>query len=81
MLASTNTYLEKLKKATAQLEEVQRRLEHDPEFRKLWEADSAKALIEVDIDPDARMEMGLEPYEKGPECNWCVTPQGNACHC
>jgi hypothetical protein len=30
--------------------------------------------------------MGRGPYpdkdaEDGPECNWCITPNGNACHC
>jgi uncharacterized ferritin-like protein (DUF455 family) len=81
MLKSTVSFLDKLRKAVAQLEEMKRRLEGDAEFRKLWETNSAAALRQVGINPDARMEVGLEAYEKGPRCDWCVTPNGNACHC
>lgn len=80
-LKDTEAFLMNAKKAIAQLEEVKRRLESDATFRKLWDTDSAEALRQVGIDPEARHEMGLGPYEEGAQCKWCVTPQGNACHC
>lgn len=80
-LKELKTFIPNAKKAIAQFEELQRRLETEESFRKLWETDSAKALEAVGINPDARMETGRGSYEKGPECTWCITPQGNACHC
>ena len=80
-LRDTITFLDGSKKAIMQIEEMRRRLESDKAFCELWEKDSAEALRQVGINPDARTEMGLEPYEEGPRCDWCVTPQGNACHC
>jgi hypothetical protein len=68
------------KKAVEQFEALLARLEAEEDFRKLWNTDSAKALMAVNIDPQARQEIGLGPYERGPECNNCITPMGNACH-
>ena len=70
-------FITNAKKALRQCEELKRRLESDENFKKLWEKDSGKALTEVGINPDARKEMGLPPYEKGPRCDWCITPNGN----
>ncbi len=87
---SANQKIEELKvfipnahKAIAQFEELLRRMESDENFRGLWETNSAEALKAVGINPDSRMEMGKAPYndERGPECNNCITPMGNACHC
>ena len=80
-LKDSKTFLENAKRATKLLERFTELLETDPLFQRLWEKDSAAALRQVGIDPQARMEMGLPPYEKGPECNWCYTPLGNLCHC
>jgi hypothetical protein len=80
-LKDLKTFLPNAKRAIEQTEKFAQLLETDPAFQKLWEKDSAAALRKVGINPDARMEMGLPPYEKGPECNWCITPEGNACHC
>jgi hypothetical protein len=74
-------FIPNARKAITQFEELLRRMESDEGFRTLWETDSAKALEAVGIDPEARQEMGMEPYDRGPECNNCITPQGNACHC
>ena len=77
-------FLKNAKRAIQQTEKLAELLEKDPAFQRLWETDSAAALLQVGINPDARMEMGLPPYKdpnKGPECNNCITPQGNACHC
>jgi hypothetical protein len=81
MAASLKEFIPKAKRAIEQFESLQRKLETDAEFRRLWESDSAQALKRVGINPDARMEVGLPPYSRGPECNWCVTPKANACHC
>ncbi len=80
-LQDTIAFLDNAKAAIAQIEEMRRLLETDEEFRKLWEADSAAALRQVGIDPEARQEMGFGPYEEGALCNNCITPQGKACHC
>jgi hypothetical protein len=83
-LRELNEYVPNLRTAVQQFEEMRTRLEQDESFRKLWETDSAAALRAVGINPDARMEMGLPRYddaEHGPECNLCITPMGNACHC
>ena len=80
-LQDTIAFLENAKTAITQIEEMRRLLETDEEFRKLWDADSAAALRQVGIDPDSRQEMGLGPYAEGARCDWCVTPNGNACHC
>ena len=80
-LKELKAFIPNAKKAIAQFEELQRRLETEENFRKLWDTDSAKALKAVGINPDARKETGRGPYERGPECTWCITPQGNACHC
>ncbi len=80
-LKDSKAFLENAKHATKLLEKFTQLLETDPTFQRLWETDSAAALRQVGIDPDARMQMGLPPYEKGPECNWCYTPKGNLCHC
>lgn len=80
-LANTIEFLPNARRAIAQIEEVERLLRDDEDFRNLWNTDSAAALRQVGIDPDARMEMGRGPYAEGPECEWCVTPNGNACHC
>jgi hypothetical protein len=81
MASELSQFLVNARKSVKQIEELQRRLENESDFQKLWESDSAKALQEVGIDPNARMEVGKEPYERGPECVYCITPMGNACHC
>lgn len=85
-LADTVEFVPNARRAIAQFEEVEHLLRDDVTFRNLWNTDSAAALRQVGIDPDARVEMGLGPYpdkdsKDGPECNWCITPNGNACHC
>ena len=80
-LEDLKIFIPNAKKAISQFEELMNRLESDKEFCKLWEEDSSQALVQVGINPDARMEMGYEEYSKGPQCNNCVTPNGNACHC
>jgi hypothetical protein len=80
-LKDLKTFLPNAKRAIKQTEKFAKLLETDSAFQKLWKEDSAAALRKVGINPDARMEMGLPPYKNGPECNWCITPQGNACHC
>jgi hypothetical protein len=80
-LASTIEFLPNARQAIAQIEEVERLLRDDADFRNLWNTDSAAALRQVGIHPDARIEMGRGPYTDGPECEWCITPIGNACHC
>ena len=81
MTSELAEFISNVKTGVRQLEELHRRLETEKEFQKLWETDSGKALRAVGINPDARMEAGREPYERGPECVWCITPLGNACHC
>ncbi len=81
MLAQLRIFLPNMRTAIGQFEELEQKFENDPDFRDLWERDSAAALRAVGIDPDVRTEMGFEPYDRGPNCDWCVTPQGNACHC
>ena len=61
-LQDTIAFLENARTAIAQIEEMKRLLQTDEEYRKLWEADSAAALRQVGIDPEARQEMGLGPY-------------------
>lgn len=80
-LKDSKEFLKNAKQATKQLEKFTELIEKDPKFQQLWEKDSAAALRQVGINPDARMEMGKPPYSKGPECNWCYTPLGNLCHC
>lgn len=79
-LRDLSTFIPNAKKAIAKFELLAKRLE-EPEFQKLWESDPAAALRAVGIDPEARQEMGLPAYEKGPRCDNCITPSGNACHC
>lgn len=81
MANDLSDFLKKAAVATKKIEDFKTRLENDAEFQKLWENDSAKALIEMGIDPDARTEVGEQPYIMGPRCDWCITPNGNACHC
>jgi len=81
MASELSDFLENAKKSIEQIENLKNKLENDEDFQRLWESDSAKALIALGITPDARMEMGKEPYIMGPECIWCITPKGNACHC
>jgi hypothetical protein len=71
-------FIPNAKKAIAQFENLKTKLETDDKFCKLWDSDSAEALRQVGINPEARVEMGLPPYSKGPECHNCITPQGNA---
>ena len=85
-LANTQEFLPVARRAIEQIEQVERLLRDDEGYRELWNTDSAAALRQVGIDPDSRVELGLEPYPdknspEGPECNWCITPNGNACHC
>ncbi len=81
MASELAQFIGNVRRSIQQLEDLQRRLETDATFRKAWESDSAKALRTVGINPDARMEVGRGAYERGPECTWCITPKGNACHC
>lgn len=82
MLAQLRDFLPNVRQAVIQFEELERRFGEDADFRALWEQDSAAALRAVGINPDARIEMGLEPYDRqGPQCVTCITPMGNACHC
>ncbi|MCX6880859.1 MAG: hypothetical protein NTW21_44720 [Verrucomicrobia bacterium] len=80
-LNDLKAFLPNAKRAIEMTEKFAQLLETDPAFQRLWESDSAAALRQVGIDPEARAEMGLPPYSKGPECNWCITPHGKACHC
>ncbi len=81
-LNDLKVFIPNAKRAIELTENFAKLLETDPAFQRLWESDSAAALRQVGIDPDARIAMGYPPYsERGPECNWCITPQGNACHC
>lgn len=85
-LANTEAFLPAARQAIEKLETVERLLRDDEEYRQLWNTDSAAALRQVGIDPDARVEMGRPPYPEkgsaeGPECEWCITPMGNLCHC
>ncbi len=81
MANDVGSFLEKARVAIKTTEDFQKRLLDDTAFAELWERDSAAALREAGIDPEARQEVGLPPYENGPECNWCITPNGNTCHC
>lgn len=84
MAERVDAKLDKIQSALAQLETFRDRLRNDSEFQNLWNSDSAAALREVGIDPDARTEMGYPPYddpERGPMCEMCWTPNGNLCHC
>ena len=74
-------FIPNARRAITQFEELLRRMESEESFRSLWESNSAEALKAVGIDPEARQEMGKEPYDRGPECTYCITPNGNACHC
>ena len=74
-------FIPNARRAITQFEELLRRMESEESFRSLWENNSAEALKAVGIDPEARQEMGKESYDRGPECNYCITPNGNACHC
>jgi hypothetical protein len=80
-LQDTIAFLDTAKASIAQIQGMRRLLETEDEFRKLWEADSAAALRQVGIDPASRQEMSLGSYAEGARCDWCVTPNGNACHC
>lgn len=81
MASSTDDFIARVGEAVTKFEALRDRLRSDATFRDLWERDSAQALREVGIDPEARQEVGYPPYDRGPECNNCITPQGNACHC
>ena len=76
------TFVPNARRAVEQFQALLERLEAEAEFRTLWNTDPAAALQAVGIDPDSRMEMGLESYRiRGAECRNCVTPMGHACHC
>jgi hypothetical protein len=79
-LQDLRTFIPNAKKAIVQFEQLAKRLE-EPEFQKLWDSDSAAALRAVGINPEARQEMGLPAYDQGARCDYCITPQGNTCHC
>ncbi|WP_375289323.1 hypothetical protein [Qipengyuania sp.] len=81
MAADLGEFRKKAEAALEKIEAFQKRLETEPEFQALWESDSAQALKVMGIDPEARQEVGREAYVLGPECDWCITPKGNACHC
>jgi hypothetical protein len=81
MATDVGVFVERARAALATTEAFQKRLTTDAEFAALWDRDSAAALREAGIDPEARQEVGFGPYSSGPECNWCITPLGNTCHC
>ncbi|MDT5355546.1 MAG: hypothetical protein QOJ56_4078 [Mycobacterium sp.] len=70
-LATIVEFLPIARRAIGQIEEFERLLRDDEEFRNLWNTDSAAALRQVGIDPDARVEMGRGPYPDKDAC--CVT--------
>lgn len=80
-IADLKEFIPNAKRAIEQFEALLSRLESEEDFRAMWERDSGEALRAVGIDPESRSEMGFGPYDRGPECNNCITPQGNACHC
>lgn len=76
------SFIPNARKALSQFEELLRRMETDESFRTLWDSNPGEALRSVGIDPDSRTEMGHGRYdEEGAQCNNCITPNGNACHC
>lgn len=81
MAQDVGAFLVKARDALAKTEAFQHRLVNDADFAALWDKDSAAALREMGIDPEARQEMGYGPYDEGAQCKWCTTPNGNACHC
>ncbi len=81
MASNADDFVMKVRQELDKLEKLRDRLRDDEDFQNLWSSDSAAALREVGINPDARMELGHEPYDRGPECTWCITPMGNSCHC
>jgi hypothetical protein len=81
MADTLETFLERTREGMVKFDALMGRLRTDETFRGLWDRDSAQALREVGIDPEARTELGMAPYERGPECRPCWTPQGNPCHC
>jgi hypothetical protein len=81
MSADVAAFLARAREALKTTEAFQRRLAEDAEFAALWERDSAAALRAAGIDPEARQEVGFGPYAEGAQCNWCITPNGNSCHC
>lgn len=81
MAADVASFIERAKAAIVISENFQKRLVDDPDFARLWDSDSAAALRLAGIDPEARQEMGMGPYDEGAQCNWCITPNGNTCHC
>ena len=80
-IADLRLFIPKATNAILQFQALLTRLETDSDFRKLWNRDSGAALSAVGIDPEARRELGLGPYEDGAQCVNCITPGGNACHC
>lgn len=80
-IADLHLFIPKATNAILQFQALLTRLETDSDFRKLWNRDSGAALSAVGIDPEARRELGLGPYEDGAQCVNCITPGGNACHC
>jgi hypothetical protein len=86
MAAKTDEWLARVSRELKKIETLRNRLRDDANFQDLWNRDSAQALRDVGINPDARTEVGLEPYadavaKRGVQCNNCITPMGNACHC
>lgn len=81
MSADVGAFLERAREALKVTEAFQRKLVEDSEFAALWDRDSAAALRAVGINPEARQELGLGPYDDGAQCKWCITPNGNSCHC
>jgi hypothetical protein len=79
-------FLENANGAIDKIVKLKKRLETDPAFKKLWEENPIEADRQMGIDPKARTEVGLPMVKDtgntgGPECNYCITPAGNACHC
>nr|WP_310524839.1 hypothetical protein [Polymorphobacter sp.] len=81
MSADVGDFLVRAREALRITEAFQKRLVDDAEFAALWDRDSAAALKAAGIDPEARQAMGFGPYDEGAQCNWCITPNGNSCHC
>lgn len=81
MSADVGAFLDRARQALQVTEAFQKRLIEDADFAALWERDSAAALKAAGIDPEARQQVGFGPYSEGAQCNWCITPNGNSCHC
>ncbi|MDQ2897599.1 MAG: hypothetical protein M3Y09_18495 [Actinomycetota bacterium] len=81
MATQLDEFIANLRAELPKMEAFRDRLAGDPAFQELWSSDSGQAMRDAGFDPEARTQLGFPPYERGPECNWCMTPMGNLCHC